>query len=417
MAFEILQAEKEFYESLYKSRRDGMQRNETYFNYEELPIPRLFEECKQFGEGFVTLEECSKVLNSFALNKPPGNDGLPVEFYRTFWDSVGKLLVECFHESFIKGEMSPSQRQAVMTLIEKKDQDRCDLKNWRPISLLNVDAKIASKVIAERLKRVLPDLIHMNQSGYIPGRNICDNIRSILDIMEYTKDKNEPGILFFIDFEKAFDSLEWDFLNKCLELFNFGPDFIKWVNIFYKNIQSCVINNGLCSHYFRIERGVRQGDPLSSYLFVTAVEILAISIRNRESIKGIKISGLEAKLFQFADDATAILSNLNSANALSLLEDFEKASGLKLNVKKTEAMWIGSLRSCEDQPFGVKWQTCVKFLGIHITYDVKLLVEKNFKQRLKKIRNTINLWKVRGLSIHGKVTIIKVIFAFKNDLP
>ena len=90
--FEILQAEKEFYESLYKSRRDGMQQNEAYFNYEELPIPRLSEECKQFGEGFITLEECSKVSNSFALNKAPGNDGLPVEFYRTFWDSVGKIL-------------------------------------------------------------------------------------------------------------------------------------------------------------------------------------------------------------------------------------------------------------------------------------------------------------------------------------
>ena len=103
---------------------------------------------------------------------------------------------------------------------------------------------------------------------------------------------------------------------------------------------------------------MRQGDPLSPYLFVTAVEILAISIRNRDSVKGIEIDGLETKRLQFTDDTTTILSNLNSANALfSLLEDFEKASGLKLNVKKTEAMWIGSLRSCEDQPLGVKWQT------------------------------------------------------------
>ena len=158
---------------------------------------------------------------------------------------------------------------------------------------------------------------------------------------------------------------------------------------------------------------MRQGDPLSPYLFVTAVEI-----RNRDSVKGIEIDGVETKLLQFADDTTAILSNLNSANALfSLLEDFEKASGLKLNVKKTEAMWIGSLRSCEDQPLGVKWKTCVKFLGIHITYDVKLLVEKNFKQRLKKFRNTINLWKVKGLSIHGKVTIIKAFLLSKRIYP
>ena len=80
--------------------------------------------------------------------------------------------MECFNESFAKGEMSPSQRQAVITLIEKKDQDRCDPKNGRAISLLNVDAKIASKVIAERMKRLLPDLTHNNQSGYIPGRSI-----------------------------------------------------------------------------------------------------------------------------------------------------------------------------------------------------------------------------------------------------
>jgi len=186
---------------------------------------------------------------------------------------VGKLLVECFNESFAKGEMSPSQRQAVITLLEKKDKKRCDLKNWWPISLVNVDAKIASKVIAERMKRLLPDLINNNQSGYIPGRSIGENIRSILDIMDYTKATNLPGVLLFIDFEKAFDSLEWDFVNKCLQLFNFGPDFIKWVNIIYKDIQSCVINNGLCSNYFTIERGVRQGDPLSPYLFVTAVEI------------------------------------------------------------------------------------------------------------------------------------------------
>ena len=261
--------------------------------------------------------------------------------------------------SFEKGIMSPSQRQAVITLIEKKDQDRCDLKNWRPISLLNVDAKIASKVIAERMKRVLPNLVHNNQTGYIPGRNISENIRSILDIMEYTKAKKLPGLLLFIDFEKAFDSLEWEFLEKCLIRFGFGPDFIRWVSIFYNDIQSCIINNGLCSHYFKIGRGIRQGDPLSPYLFVTAVETLAITIRNQESIKGITINGLETKLLQFADDTIAVLSDLDSARALfKILERFEKASGLKLNVTKTEAMWVGSLQNCDDQPLGVEWKTC-----------------------------------------------------------
>ena len=416
--FEILDAGKTFYENLYKSKRNSWQQNEQYFKFEDLPVPTLSHELRQSGEGVISLEECTEVLNSFPLNKVPGNDGLPVEFYKMFWASIGKRLVECFNVSFEKGELSSSQKQAVITLIEKKDQDRCDLKNWRPISLLNVDAKIASKVIAERMKRLLPGIIHHNQSGYIPGRNIGENIRSILDIMSFTRAKNLPGLLLFIDFEKAFDSLEWYFLKKCLELFNFGPDLIRWVNTFYKNVKSCIINNGLCSHYFNVERGVRQGDPLSPYLFVICVEILAIAVRNDVNIKGIKISDSEAKLLQFADDTTAILADLNSAQALlKLLNDFEKVSGLKLNVMKTEAMWIGSLHSCEDEPLGFKWKTCIKFLGIFITYDVKTLVEKNFKQRLKKIANLINLWRSRGLSIHGKVNIIKAILLPKMIYP
>ena len=113
---------------------------------------------------------------------------------------------------------------------------------------------------------------------------------------------------------------------------------------------------------FNIERGVRQGDSLSPYLFVTAVEILAIAIRNQHDIKGITINDLETKLLQFADDTTVVLSDLDSARALFVLLDcFEKVSGLKLDVAKTEAMWIGSLQNCENKSLGVKWKTCVNF--------------------------------------------------------
>ena len=113
-----------------------------------------------------------------------------------------------------------------------------------------------------------------------------------------------------------------------------------------------------------------------------------------------------------------MLSDLNSTRAFfNLLDDFEKVSGLKLNIEKTEAMRIRSFTNHVHTPFGVKWQKCVKFLGIFITYDVQLLVEKNFKQRLKKVKNTINYWKIRGLSIYGKVNIIKSILFPKMIYP
>ena len=194
--------------------------------------------------------------------------------------------------------MSNSQRQTLTTVVENKGKDRSFLENRRPISLVNVDTKIMSKVLATRIKNVLPDIIHHNQSGFVKDRYIGETVRSIFDLMDFTFKENIPGMLIFIDFHKAFDSVEWNYLVTCLEAFRFGPDFIRWVKTLYKNIQSCVINNGRTTGYFALERGVRQGDPLSPYLFVTVVETLAIAIRQNTAIKGISIGKEETKLLQ-----------------------------------------------------------------------------------------------------------------------
>ena len=144
----------------------------------------------------------------------------------------------------------------MITLIEKQDKDRTYLENWRPISLTNVNVKIASKVIATRFVKVLPEIIHCNQTGYVSGRSIGEAARSILDIMDYMKTCDIPGLLLFIDFEKAFDSLEWNFMFKCLQVFGFRPSLTRWIETFYSNITSCILNNGTLSARFEINRGV-----------------------------------------------------------------------------------------------------------------------------------------------------------------
>ena len=121
-------------------------------------------------------------------------------------------MVASFNEAFDKKEMWPSQKQAII----KKGKDRSYLENWRPISVINIDAKIASKVIATGIIKVIPEIIHSNQTGFVKGRFIGEAARSIIDIMDYTKSQNIPGLSLFIDFEKAFDSLDWDFHDKIL---------------------------------------------------------------------------------------------------------------------------------------------------------------------------------------------------------
>ena len=176
-------------------------------------------------EGLLTYSECFKVLSTFNNDKTPRNDGLTIEFYKFFWSEIGTFLVDSLNYSYFHGELSNSQKQAVITLIEKKDKDRRWTKNWRPISLVNVDVKIGSKAIAKRLENLLPHIIHYDQNAFVKGRTIFDVTRTISDVMEFTKMRDYQGIMTAIDFEKAFDSLNWNFLHKSLEFFGFGDFF------------------------------------------------------------------------------------------------------------------------------------------------------------------------------------------------
>ena len=262
--FEILDEQKRFYHNLHKLQLTGIDSNSGEFFLNNLNIPKLTEEQKPSCEGDISPEELKSMLKSVQNNKSPDNDGIPIEFYKTCWNLISDSFIECVNESFKCGEISNTQRKAVITLIEKQGKDRILMENWRPISLINVDAQIISKVVAARVKNVLPSIIHHHQTGYVKDRYIGETVRSISDVMEFTDYEDIPGILIFIDFRKAFDTLEWHYLFSCLKAFNFGPDLIIWVRTFYQNIQSCVTNNGLASEYFTLERGVRQGDPLFS---------------------------------------------------------------------------------------------------------------------------------------------------------
>ena len=177
-------------------------------------------------EGLLSEDECLNAIKKLKNNKSPGTDGFTSEFYKFFWPELKSDMTSSFNYAFQNGTLSISQRGGIISLIPKKDKDRTLLENLRPISLLSVDYKILTKAIAKRLEKILPKIINHDQTGYIKGRFIGENVRLIQDIMSYTKTMEKTGIAIFLDFQKAFDTIEWNYINAAPKLFNFGPDLL-----------------------------------------------------------------------------------------------------------------------------------------------------------------------------------------------
>ena len=197
--------------------------------------------------------------------------------------------------------------------------------------------------------------------------------------------------------------------------FNFGKTFINWIKILYSDIQACVGNNGYFSSFFRLSRSIRQGCPISALLFLLVAEILAIHIRNDKNINGIKICDIELKISLMADDTTLFLADINSLqHAISKFKQFEKISGLKLNLSKTEIIPLGRSKNkittlpsdlstiqINNGPF--------KALGIWYTHNQDEILKLNIDKRVKNMNTIINIWRSRNLSLKGKITIIKTL--------
>ena len=408
---QILEIEKEFYENLYKSTYPNNEDIKQYISDTIIDHKLSEKEGVPLG-GELTLEECTDAVFKMKLNKSPGMDGLSVEFYQTFWNNLKEFALTVFNSSYKKGELTASQKIGVVSLLYKKD-DPLSLNNYRPITLLNVDTKIIAYSLAQRVKPILSKIINSDQNGYIKNRYIGFNIRQIQDIIDYSEKFNISGAILFIDFSKAFDSLEWDFMYESLKKFGFPVSFISWIKTLYTDIKGCMMNNGWISTPYKIQRGIRQGCPLSSLIFVVAAEILACRIRQNNDIKGFQIK-LDSKtnslkITQMADDTTLFLNSKDEISlALNLIEIYGTLSGLKLNRNKTEGIWLGKLKNTKDKFENVNWtKTVVKSLGVYFGLNREECKKLNTAKIIDKSDKTLNLWKRRNLTMIGRINIIK----------
>ena len=410
---EIKEETRAFYKRLYSAREVQDVDINALFNINEIPRLDTFHSDKL--EGDITYDEALSVLKNMKNNKSPGSDGFTVEFFKFFWSDIGHFIVKALNNSFQLGELALTLKEGIITCIPKGDKPKQFLKNWKPVSLLNVTYKIASSCIPSRLKNVLPHLIDSDQTGFLAGRYIGENIRLLYDLMDYTSKNKIPAVLLLIDFEKAFDSVEWSFIDKVLKFYNFGDGIRKRITVFYKNTKSCVSVNGHLSEWFHLSRGCRQGDPLSPYIFLLCVEILAHMIRQSKHVKGIKINVTEYLISQYVDDTSLFFeaSEKSLRTVLNLISYYAKFSGLGINIDKTRVIWLGNMKGsnrklCED--LNQNWeQGHFTVLGVKFSVDLEEMLLLNYEDKISQIRKILQQWSKQNLNPYGKIVVIKTI--------
>ena len=415
---EVLNEQKKFYENLYTSSR------RVSFRMEHVPEKKVTDVERELMEQDISIKELKIALKTTKRAKYPGPDGISSDWYIVFINKIGSLLVDAFNYALKVGRMHPSSRNGIISLIPKKNKSPSLLANWRPIILLCTDYKLLAKIISNRIRKNLDSIIGKSQNGFIPGRNINTCLRSTLDVLSYTEQKQLNAVLIAIDFQKAFDKCEYHVLDKVMKLFGFGPKICHTVQVLFKDINLCTLNNGHSSGYLSPSRGLFQGHPYSPTGFILIIELLAINLKNNEKVHGIKIGKVTHLLSMFADDANIFTQNtIESGQAIQYeLRHFQSITGLTINYNKTEVYRMGAAKKAEAKQYvmsQIKWtDKPITVLWILITENPQELVRINIEPLIKKAREStslaiwINLFNWKNLS-YQHLSCISIPVPFK----
>nr|GEY85002.1 RNA-directed DNA polymerase, eukaryota [Tanacetum cinerariifolium] len=294
----------------------------------------------------VTFDEIKKAVWDCGTNKSLGPDGFSFDFIRTFWDILKHDFVNAIREFFISSKFPPGCNSSFIALIPKK-HDAKFVKDYQPISLIGCFYKIVSMILANRLKMVISELISDVQSASVSNRQILNGPFILNKLISWRKSHKSKAMIFKVDFEKAFDSVRWDFLDSILRNFRFGLKWRGWIQGCLLSAMGSILVNGSPTAEFKFHKGLKQGDPLSPYLFILVMESLHFSfnnILNAGLFKGIRFDdSLTLSHLFYADDAVFI-GKRDRANILSIvrmLKCFFMASGLQINIHKSKLMGIG----------------------------------------------------------------------------
>ncbi|GJU50690.1 putative RNA-directed DNA polymerase [Tanacetum coccineum] len=357
---------------------------------------------------------------SMSNDKSPGPDGFTAAFFKETWDIVASDVVKAVQEFFVNGNLLKELNHTIIALIPKVISPT-RINDYRPISCCNVLFKCISKIISNRIKGSLNALISPNQSAFVPGRRISDNILLTQELMHnYHLDRGSPRCAFKVDIQKAYDTVDWGFFKVTLGAFGFHPHMITWIMECVSSTSYSICINGLLHGHFRGKRGLRQGDPLSPYLFTLIMEVLTLMLQRR--VRNLDLftyhrycSKLELINLCFADDLFLFAHvDVDSARVImDALEEFKLASGLTPSLPKSTAYFCNVLNHTKLSILQVlpfeEGRLPVKYLGVPLVSS--RLIFRDCKELIEKVQNRINDWKNKSLSAAGRLQLIKSVIS------
>ncbi|RVW26012.1 LINE-1 retrotransposable element ORF2 protein [Vitis vinifera] len=350
-----------------------------------------------------------KALMEMNGDKAPGPDGFSVFFWQCRWDFVKEEILEFFKEFHDQNTFLKSINNTFLVLIPKKG-GAVEFGDFRPISLLGGLYKMLAKVLANRLKKVIDKVVSHDQNAFVKGRQILDASLIANEVIDNWKKKGDKGVICKLDIEKAYDSINWQFLLKVMEKMGFGAKWLRWMWWCISTARFSVMVNGTPAGFFPSSKGLRQGDPLSPYLFVMGMEVLSGGFISGCKIQRNRGRAVHIAHLLFADDTIVFCEAKKEylTNLSWILFWFEAASGLKINLAKSEVIPVGEIQRIEElaMELGCRVGKLPSvYLGLPLGVPNKAAYGWDGIE--EKMRRRLALWKSQYISKGGRITLIK----------
>jgi hypothetical protein len=382
-----------------------------------LSFTSIGEEAKDRLERRFDKEEVVQVLKDLEGDKAPGPDGFTMAFFQKCWPVLQDDIMGFFEEVYDQGQFESSLNATFLALIPKKNDAR-NIKDFRPISLIGSVYKLLSKVLADRLKEVLDDLISESQNAFVGGRQMLDSVLIANECLDSRLKRRQPGVICKLDIEKAYDHVNWNCLIHLMDTMGFGTKWQCWIRACISTVRYSVLINGSPAGFFGSSRGLRQGDPLSPLLFLLVMEILSKILKKVEDsglIRGFQASrsgvpGLSISHILFADD-TMIMCDADPVQLMYLrlaMTCFEASTGLRVNLGKSEIVPVGdvvNLRVLADILCCRIGSLPMNYLGMPLGSTFKSTLIWN--PIIEKMERRLAGWKRLYLSTGGRLTLLK----------